>query len=153
MKKITTVILTVLALVLVLGACSPAAAQSKPVADIYAQIESEVAMPEMLTMSDDDLYDYWGIDVSSYSEYVFKYADGLYADHIFIIRSDDESVRADAKEFFDSYVNYVTTSLANYNPEEAGKIEKAVVKTSGNCVYLVISDDVSTICSIIEAGI
>lgn len=153
MKRISVTIITMLVLALALCSCSGNATESKSVAEMYSSIENEATLPEMLTMSDNDLYDYWGIDVSEYSEYVFKYADGLYADHIFIIRSDDAAVRADAKSFFESYVSYVTTSLANYNPEEAGKIDAAVVKESGNCVYLVISEDVSAICAIIEAGV
>ncbi|MEA4822591.1 MAG: DUF4358 domain-containing protein [Clostridiaceae bacterium] len=143
-----TFLVCALCLMLLFSACT-ATAPSKPVADIYASIESAGLLPEMLTLDNDYIQNYYAIDLSSVDEHVFSIAsDVVRADTVILLRvTGDKTAVKDALTLI---LNQKLAEMENYLPEQYQIVKKSSVVVNGDLVSLVISPDRDAIYDIIN---
>lgn len=119
--------------------------------DIYTEITNEVELPEMVTLNDNYIANYFGIDLSKLEEYIFVNAqEVIYADTIIIMKVKDTNDIDTMKEALETMIEHKKSELENYLPEQFKIVEKSEIKTSDSYIYLIISNDAQTINGIIE---
>ncbi|MBQ7944233.1 MAG: DUF4358 domain-containing protein [Lachnospiraceae bacterium] len=127
---------------------------TKPLAEIYAEIQKGVELYSPMEFDDEFLMNYYGIDASLLEEYVFSMSeDAASAETIVVMKakssSDVESLSASLQVVVDEKRN----EMENYLPEQFAIVEKAEVETKDNYIWLVISENEDTIKKIIEDGL
>ena len=109
--------------------------------DKYARIAEAYRLPEMMLADDDWLLNYYGIDASMLSDYVFAEADETRADRIVMLRVADQGNMAAVKEKLEGVLAQLSSEqMLSYLPEQADVIKAAEVKEKGDLLYLVISE-------------
>lgn len=122
--------------------------------DIYAQIEEEVELPAMLSLNENYISNYYGIDPSLLEEYVFSNAEEvIYADTVIMMKVKSETDAEGITEALETMLEHKKLELENYLPEQFELVDKAEIKISGSYIYLVISKDAEKIEAIIKASI
>lgn len=125
--------------------------EKKSLEDIYTEITNEVELPEMVTLNDNYIANYFGIDLSKLEEYIFVNAqEVIYADTIIIMKVKDTNDIDTMKEALETMIEHKKSELENYLPEQFKIVEKSEIKTSDSYIYLIISNDAQTINGIIE---
>ena len=119
--------------------------------EIYAKIQSSYTLPDSMYEADDDwLMNYYGIDASMLSNYVFAEADEVHADRVIILEVASEDNIPEIEEKLDAVLGQLSSpEMLSYLPDQADMIKAASVKKDGNVLYLVISPDASGIEKII----
>lgn len=126
-------------------------AEAKALSDIYAEIEEKVELPKMVTLNDNYIANYFGIDLEGLEEYVFTNAEEvIYADTVILMKAKTETDKEALKEALTTMIDHKKAELENYLPEQFQIVEKSVVQTAGDYVYLVISEQAKDIETIIE---
>ena len=104
----------------------------------------------MYEADDDWLMNYYGIDASMLSNYVFAEADEVHADRVIILEVASEDNIPEIEEKLDAVLGQLSSpEMLSYLPDQADMIKAASVKKDGNVLYLVISPDASGIEKII----
>lgn len=125
--------------------------EQKSLQDIYTEITSQIELPNMVTLNDNYIANYFGIDLSKLEEYIFTNAqEVIYADTIIMMKVKDKDDIDIMKEALQTMIEHKEAELENYLPEQFKIVEKSEIKVSDSYIYLVISDDAETINSIIE---
>lgn len=120
------------------------------IADIEKEIESSVSLVAPMAMSDDFIFNYYGIDTSSLAEYSFVMSEeATSAETIIIIKVADGSTDQ-VKGQLQAILDEKAMEMEDYLPEEYEIVKKASVTVKGDYVYLVISNSASEIQSIID---
>ncbi len=142
MKKLLSFAL-VLVSVFCLCSCAKEEGKTPATADVAAIISDSVEFPELIALTDDNIGSrYFGIDLDAIEEYeVLVYSSGGAPDEIAVFKMKDKEdvedmldvVRDRKQDLYDRFVDYV--------PEEINKINNAVIGSSGNYVYFVVSGD------------
>ncbi len=105
----------------------------------------------MVTLNDNYIANYFGIDLSKLEEYIFVNAqEVIYADTIIIMKVKDTNDIDTMKEALETMIEHKKSELENYLPEQFKIVEKSEIKTSDSYIYLIISNDAQTINGIIE---
>ena len=149
MKRILTLSLALL-LVFGLAACS---GEEKPddtvkpvemaVADIYTQLGEKVVLPEMLTVNENMILDFCGIEESDRKSAVVAIcADSLKTDEIWVIEAVDEAAAERIVALAKSRLKKKGEESITYSPEQYAVVEKAQLLQNGNHVILLVSPDV-----------
>ena len=109
--------------------------------EIYDQICAKYTLPDMYPMNDNDIMNNYGLDAAKIDSYVCAEAAEIRADRVFIVTMKDAADVADVKTKLGKVLGQLSSedSLAYY-PEQADVIRAAEVKTSGNTVYLFVSE-------------
>lgn len=63
------------------------------------------------------------------------------ADEIVVVQCKDEDAAKAVTELLKTRVKNQTELFSSYNPDEAAKLEKAIIKTNGKYVVLCVCDD------------
>lgn len=120
-------------------------------ADIYAQIQDEVELVSPMEPGADFIYNFFGIEVSEYEEYVFEMSDDpVSAEAIIMVRTNGSDQTDSAKASLESYLEEKGLELQDYLPEEYDIVADSEVVIKGDYVYLVVSHNASDITAIIE---
>ncbi len=123
---------------------------SKTMQEIYEEIIETVEQPEMVTLNDNYIANYYGIDLSLLEDYLFASAeDVIYADMIVLMKVKEESSAQTMKDSLDTMVTQKKLELENYLPEQFQIVEKSEVVVTGSYVYLVISEKAEEIQGVI----
>ena len=122
------------------------------VRDIYEKIRSDVAFDkEMMEMNDDYFSNQFGFDLTEFEDYIFlKSEDIMLAENIIIIKVKDGTDTASVKTILDTFVAEQKSIFASYAPEQSKVIESSVTAVNGNLVYLLMSEKVSELKSVME---
>lgn len=128
--------------------------ESRTVYEIYDDILESVSLCSPMTMNEEFIINYYGIQTQKLEEYVFSISEeATSAEAVVIMKvkqeADAESVSAALQVVIDEKRN----EMENYLPEQFEIVDKSVVVTKGSYVYLVISDKEDEISRIIEEGI
>lgn len=115
---------------------------SKPLGEITkAVLDSGIDFPEMVEVSEDNFGFKYDIDAEDYSEFsVYWAGSGGDSDEVCIIKAKEgkaDSVKEDVQERLNSQKDV----FKDYVPEEYDKLCKSEVKTEGDYVYWVCTDD------------
>lgn len=123
---------------------------SKTMQEIYDEIAEKVEQPDMVTLNDNYIANYYGIDLSLLEDYVFVNAeDVIYADTIVLMKVKDEESTQAMKDALDTMIGQKKLELENYLPEQFKVVEKSEVVVSGKYVYLVISEKAEEIQAVV----
>lgn len=126
-------------------------AESKSLADIYAEIEENTELPKMVILNDNYIANYFGIDLAALEEYVFANAEEvIYADTVIMMKAKPETDKEVLKEALNTMIEHKKAELENYLPEQFKIVEKSEIQVSGDYVYLVISEKSADIKAVIE---
>lgn len=153
MKKIVKIIAAALA-VCALAGCGGNNNENIDIDTIYNGI-SPMAEGTLVEMNDNYISNYYGIDVADLSQYVFAQSDDpTSAETIIIFMCDDSEKRKTYVEAVNNALDQKFDELTNYDlPDEAKLVKDAKVKTSGNLVYLIISDNADSMNKIVKDSI
>ena len=127
---------------------APAVSQADAVSlgDVYAKVLETNVLPEMYILGDEYVHSYYGIAPEAASDYVFAVADdAMLADTLIIVRVSPNGDAAAIEEGFRRINQQRLQEMEAYNPEQYLRAENAVIGTTGDCVYYVISDDSSRV--------
>lgn len=153
MKKIVKIIAAALAMCVFAG-CGSNNNENVDIDTIYNGI-SPMAEGTLVEMNDNYISNYYGIDVADLSQYVFAQSDDpTSAETIIIFMCDDSEKRKTYVEAVNNALDQKFDELTNYDlPDEAKLVKDAKVKTSGNLVYLIISDNADSMNKIVKDSI
>ena len=120
--------------------------------DLAASIRPKLVATETLDKPTDELYNDTGIVDNTFESYVwFSEMSGLSSEMVAIFEAKSEADLNTIKGFLEGYVQSVKTQMKDYNADNYAMAEKAVIKTSGLYIYLVISPNVTDIDGFIAA--
>lgn len=146
MKKLIAIALA-FALLLTLAACG--GGSSEKTLDIAAFTQSVLDTveydDELIELSENALPHYYTLPdgVEEYKIYVS--ATSGTANELAVFKCKDSSAVTAVKEAVDARIETQRTNYENYVPAEIGRIDNALVKTSGNYVLFSVSADNETV--------
>ena len=155
MKKYFVAVLGIIMVMFLVTACGSKPKEVTATTDeIFSDIQNQVELPVTFENSADDIFSYYSIDTELLKEFTFVEAeDAIKVDTIVLMKVKEESDVEKVKTNLASIIDQKKDTMNNYIPEQYDSACKAVLKSSGNFVYLVISKDVSKIQGIIESYI
>lgn len=121
-------------------------------ADIYNKVTSY--LPSMVSFDDSYISNYYGIDASQLDGYVFAAAEDVtQADTVVILKAKDASSVSTLSSQLATVKQQKEAELQDYNPTAYQVAAAGYVKTSGNYVYLIMSNNASAIDQVISANV
>ena len=121
-------------------------------ADIYSKLTSY--LPSMVSFDDSYISNYYGIDASQLDDYVFAAAEDVtQADTVVILKAKDASSVSTLSSQLATVKQQKEAELQDYNPTAYQVAAAGYVKTSGNYVYLIMSNNASAIDQVISANV
>ena len=121
-------------------------------ADIYSKLTSY--LPSMVSFDDSYISNYYGIDASQLDGYVFAAAEDVtQADTVVILKAKDASSVSMLSSQLATVKQQKEAELQDYNPTAYQVAAAGYVKTSGNYVYLIMSNNASAIDQVISANV
>lgn len=126
----------------------PAATQPKELVltEVYAKITSGVEMPDMMPVDADIMLDMFGIQAAQCKQaQVYLCVNSMRADEIWLIEATDEAALAQLKQMAQNRLTAKDDESVTYSPEQNAVVKKAVLKTYGNYLVMIVSPDVETI--------
>ncbi len=121
-------------------------------ADIYSKVTSY--LPSMVSFDDSYISNYYGIDASQLDGYVFAAAEDVtQADTVVILKAKDSSSVSTLSSQLATVKQQKEAELQDYNPTAYQVAAAGYVKTSGNYVYLIMSNNASAIDQVISANV
>lgn len=121
-------------------------------ADIYSKITSY--LPSMVSFDDSYISNYYGIDASQLDGYVFAAAEDVtQADTVVILKAKDAASVSTLSSQLATVKQQKEAELQDYNPTAYQVAAAGYVKTSGNYVYLIMSNNASAIDQVISANV
>ena len=120
--------------------------------DIYSKLTSY--LPSMVSFDDSYISNYYGIDASQLDGYVFAAAEDVtQADTVVILKAKDASSVSTLSSQLATVKQQKEAELQDYNPTAYQVAAAGYVKTSGNYVYLIMSNNASAIDQVISANV
>ena len=127
---------------------------AKPVQEIYEEIAQGVELHSPVPMADSFISNYYGINPDKLEEYVFVMSEeATSAETVAIMKVKEEGDVESIKAALQVLVDEKRGEMEDYLPDQFEIVDKSEVKTKGNSVYLVISEQADAITKIIENGI
>ncbi len=127
---------------------------AKPVQEIYEEIAQGVELHSPVPMADSFISNYYGINPDKLEEYVFVMSEeATSAETVAIMKVKEEGDVESIKAALQVLVDEKRGEMEDYLPDQFEIVDKSEVKTKGNYVYLVISEQADAITKIIENGI
>lgn len=129
-----------------------AASNGAAPADIYSKVASY--LPSMVSFDDSYISNYYGIDASQLDGYVFAAAEDVtQADTVVILKAKDAASVSTLSSQLATVKQQKEAELQDYNPTAYQVAAAGYVKTSGNYVYLIMSNNASAIDQVISANV
>lgn len=126
----------------------------KSVQDIYGEITQKVSLNSPMTLPDEFISNYYGIDVGTLDEYVFSMSEAaISAETVVILKAKDAGSTGALSTALQTVIDQKKSEMENYLPDQFQIVDKSSVQVSGNYVYLVISEQADAISQIIRADI
>lgn len=122
-----------------------AAETVKSCEEIYEEIAAAVELQSPMIVPEDFVANY-GIDFSTVDDYIFVMSEfSTSAETIAIFKSGDEAARESITDALQMFADGKRAEMENYLPEQFDIVDQSSVKTSGEYVYLVISENAQSI--------
>ena len=149
MKKFILVAVALL-LVCTLAACTETFKEAD-LNKVMADIEENVTMPEMMSLTADSLTDY-GIDAADVQQFAFRInSSGIKADEVALFEAKNADAAARIKEKLEAHMTQKANEFNNYLPEEYAVVTQSSVETYGNYVTMFVSSEASQMTEIFES--
>lgn len=151
MKKFGTWTLCLLAALVLVG-CSGGAETSPDPQAVFSALEEQVALPELVDMTDEYLEMGLGIDPNSWDSAVcYLPVDGTQPDEIIMVRATDSDKADDIRSKLEDRLGYKEKSAQLYLTENMPVIEAGVVRQDGLTVSLIVSEQAEEICGVLDS--
>lgn len=112
----------------------------KTLEEIYTQMIENVELPTMIRLEDDYITNYYGLELSTFEEYVFAVAeDALLAENIILIKMKDGESNEAVANLLENIVEQKKSEFESYLPEQFKIVEKSEVVINENYIVLIIS--------------
>ena len=133
-------------LAILLSGCSVETQELPPPAELFAAIQADVDLPEMVDTADTDLEALTGIGPDSYDSAVcYRLYEGTAPDEIIIIQGRDNETAGKAQEFLEKRLEYKQKSGQLYLTEYQPMLQAGIVRRDGLTVSLIVSGQVEEI--------
>ena len=133
---------------------APADNSASSLQEVYADIASQVELPEMIELNDKLLMRYYGLSADVAADFAGGVdSSGVGQDEIVLIKAADESNVAEIEQALQTRYDSKLAQQENYNADEAEKIRNCKVETNGLYVTLIISNDADKITEIVNGAI
>ena len=114
------------------------------------ELKTKTVATELLDKGAEDLFNDTGIADTTYANFFwFSEMSGLSSETVAVFEAKTDADAATIKGFLEGYVQSVCNQMKDYNADNYDMATKAVIKTAGTYVYLVISPNVSDIDGVI----
>lgn len=133
------------------AATTPAAPLS--LSDIYSQIEQQVSLNSPMTVPEEFIANYFGIDVSTAEDYLFVMSEMATSAETIVILKPAAADKQAAIDSLQMVIDQKAAEMENYLPDQYDIVSRSSVQQTGDYVWLVISENAEAIQSIIEAGL
>ena len=155
MKK-TIACLLIAVLLLCMTGCKPdGGAQTPVVLDLDGVMQEMLgldALPEMMTLTQDDLLDYCGLEAQWCADCAACInANGYEKDEIILVRAADADSVPMIRDCLQTTLENAAVEMQNYLPEQHAMIQNCKVETRDLYVWLFISDQAEQMQSILES--
>ncbi|MDE6529777.1 MAG: DUF4358 domain-containing protein [Lachnospiraceae bacterium] len=119
--------------------------------EIYEEIAASVELQSPMIVPEAFVANY-GIDFSAIDDYIFAMSEmSTSVETIAIFKSEDADSRENITSSLEMFADGKRAEMENYLPEQFDIVDRSSVKTSGDYVYLVISENAEEIEEIIAA--
>lgn len=119
--------------------------------EIYEEIAASVELQSPMIVPEAFVANY-GVDFSAIDDYVFAMSElSTSVETIAIFKSEDAASRENITASLEIFADGKRAEMENYLPEQFDIVDRSSVKTSGDYVYLVISENAEAIEEIIAA--
>ncbi len=141
-KRIFAGLVLTVAMILSATGCGEEKTASKPLVEITQSVmESGVEFPEMVEVSEENFQFKYDISADDYSEFSVWWAgSGGDADEICIIKAKDNKLDT-VKDAVTKRLDNQKTTFKDYVPAQYDKLCSTEVKTEGNYVYWICTND------------
>ncbi len=160
MKRIVSVFtLVMMALALMLTACSGSSEKEKQVtksaAEIYTAVSEAGKLEAMTAVPSRDFSDVYGIDAAMIEDSAWYMSENpsLNADEVAIFKLSSEEYAKTLATLLKDRIARQLQVAEIYSPEEAAKIKAAEVVTVGNWVYYCIGTENAAMMNVLRAEI
>lgn len=124
---------------------------AKSCEEIYEEIAASVELQSPMIVPEAFVANY-GIDISAIDDYIFAMSEmSTSVETVAIFKSEDAASRENIIASLETFADGKRAEMENYLPEQFDIVDRSSVKTSGDYVYLVISDNAEAIEEIIAA--
>lgn len=124
---------------------------AKSCEEIYEEIAASVELQSPMTVPEAFVANY-GIDFSAIDDYIFAMSEmSTSVETVAIFKSGDAASRENITAALEMFADGKRAEMENYLPEQFDIVDRSSVKTSGDYVYLVISENAEAIEEIIAA--
>lgn len=145
MKKMIPMILTCLILVFALAACGKEGGSGEVTAsaDEIAKdlAENAVTSDTLSSITSDILSSTYFVDMEKIEDSAAYLSTGASACEAAVIKCTDSGYVSEVKKLFETRVSNQSELFGSYNAGEVKKLDKAIIKTSGNYAVLFVGDD------------
>ena len=136
MKRILSVILLAL---LLLSACAAEPIEIQ-VTDAAAQLRGNVTFVDIMNdMDTAGICRIFGLTEAQVAAAAGYVSTGATAEELFVIEVV-EGQTADVKQAIDAHMDYMIDGYSDYGPQEVPKLKNAVIRESGNYIFLCVCD-------------
>ncbi len=141
-KRIVSLVLAVVA-IFCLASCKGEEAKSPAVKDVVTAISESTEFAELVALNDDNIATrYYGIDLEAIEEYeVLVCGTGARTDEIAVFKMKEQDDVEDMREVVLERKQELYDRFVDYIPEEAPKVNNAVISSKGKYVYFIVCDD------------
>lgn len=142
MKKLLSVVIAALTLILCLTACGKEA-KNPATKDVADAIKASTKFDELLALTDDNIGKrYYGINLDEIEEYtVYVCSNAAIGDEIAVFKMKESDDVNDMLETVHLRKQDRDDALVDYAPTEADKVRNAIVSSKGNYVYFIVCSD------------
>ncbi len=106
---------------------------------LAARLQEDLNLTEELSPVEEEVFGYlYDIAPESYTEQVLLLSTGATADEICLVRAADKNSQKAMKEKMIARIDAQKESFATYLPQEAAKLENAVITEQGDYLFLVV---------------
>ena len=121
--------------------------------DIYSQIEQQVGLNSPMTVPEEFIANYFGIDVSAAEDYLFVMSEMATSAETIVILKPAAAGKQAAIDSLQMVIDQKAAEMENYLPDQYDIVSRSSVQQTGDYVWLVISENAGAIQPIIEAGL
>lgn len=138
-------------LIALLSGCGAETGELPPPDELFAAIQADVDLPEMVDTAETELEDLTGIGPDSYDGAVcYRLYDGLAPDEIIIVRGKDNEAAEKVQELLERRLEYKQESGRLYLTEYQPMLQAGVVRRDGLTVSLIVSEQVEEILKVYD---
>ena len=136
------------------GPEAPAQSAGGALKGIYDSMASSGVLPEMMSVNEALVTDFYGITPEQYVDAVFYISyDSLLADEVVLLSAADEASADAVEALLNARLNAKAEEADGYSPEQAAIIKACSVTRNGLELALVVSPEAKTLLDIYLAGL